>query len=1677
MSKSNNGAEIVISAELDIEASVKQINKDLETVQKQLNKLMVNAKVDKKFEKDIRALIQSLSQLQKFTAAIENKQVSVNPDADKLNTVLQRLDDLSTKIEEIKAKPLEIDTSQTDNNLETVDSDIQKVGKSADKTGKSLKEMLSGVGINLTAYQALRLLRQAIQEVSDAVDDYNKYHTNLRIITGEDNNVVDEMLSGYTEESLKLGVDISEYESAAEAILRTGKNAAETNEYLKQSVVLSKTGFIDSEKAANNLITIANAYNLEADAIENVVDKILSLDVASQTEGGALSTAVARTAKNAQLAGVTIDSLAAQIANLRDITGKEEEQIATSLNSIYSRMYNVKLGKFIIEDESGVDDITEDISDMEKILKRVDIQLRDSKGTFRDFDDIIRDLHNNWSRFNEVEKSAIGKTLGGTYHKNVVLGLIQEYEDFQKLQDISLNSAGTAAERYEAYTESIEAKSAQLNTALKQMWAHTISSDFVTDVKGATTEVVQFIDKYEILQNLMKSAVIYGAAKGFVYLGGTVKDAYTRFKALSQAFNALSILNSNATGTTAYQGALSSIIEYSKGLSDSQIKLLFSTKQLSEAQMMQILQLRGLSQQEAAATLATMGLSSAEGAATTATFTLSGAFKTLGAAIAANPIGAAATAIMALFSVFSIIKRKQEEAAEAERALNEQVEQNIQKYNSEEAALDDLIAKYSELSSSNEDTAKVRNELSEMQAEIVSSYGSEADAIDLVNGKYSEQIDKLYELKRAKADVFINDENNIQAYKNALDKLNNAGDINGGIDVEIAYKGGISQDIIEQWKEMQLIADSLQYTMSRKDYGFTIENGNDAEVLYKTLEKMADSYKELATAAGTFNEEQYTAIKQQAIAARESYDNSKAIVDLFEKNKAIAEFKLSAEAQTQFDDLLDKANELNKVLNSDVSATEKYNAAVKLSEIKTELKDIASGNSELLGLIDANFSAIEKGAAATFTTIGDLRSAFFESLSEMEKGSLKTVETMQTALQTIANGDYLDSSTFWQLAELDTDGILNGAKLVGEQFSVTEEQLIQLKDTYINNQLSALETQQMANAEALKGLDEERRQLNEQLKVQKAIIEAKLSGQAISTPEVVEAQRQINNINSLIKKNEEGQAKYNEQVRNTTLLTELWRSKLGDTSDMTEALTKRQKKLNDEISALNKEIDGRLKAQEYVIDGIIKGHEKELSALEAERQALKDELDVLNEQKAAIEEIVKNHESVNSFVQKTIDKRKEELETEKKAIEDSYNARIDALKAENEQREDALEYAQKLANLENAKNNKRRVYDEARGWHYASVKEDVVKAENDLKAYETSKAVKALEEKRDAAIDSIEDQIKSETKYGDLWKEIAEEIQTEEQELLAEQILGADWREKIANHDIEILNTFRTAYRTHNAELKNITNSEIKLKEAAIKAKDEEINSKKAQIQVWQDYKKEINETINEAKTKQDGYLEYLNTVTINENSTLEEREGNLARFRDSVTGMIDTIGEKQRVVEGITEALGKISGGDYQVNFDVWGLDNLRDAEEIINSIRYGIGVIMSEEEALYLWANGKLSAADMVNKYKNGDVRQFAEGGVIDYTGLAMVHGSSNNSETAFNAKDSAKLWKLVHYTPDLVSSTIANMGKLNGIKNVNAAPVNETVNINIEKVVADNPEAFAKQLDRYYKTKLTESYTNKR
>lgn len=61
---------------------------------------------------------------------------------------------------------------------------------------------------------------------------------------------------------------------------------------------------------------------------------------------------------------------------------------------------------------------------------------------------------------------------------------------------------------------------------------------------------------------------------------------------------------------------------------------------------------------------------------------------------------------------------------------------------------------------------------------------------------------------------------------------------------------------------------------------------------------------------------------------------------------------------------------------------------------------------------------------------------------------------------------------------------------------------------------------------------------------------------------------------------------------------------------------------------------------------------------------------------------------------------------------------------------------------------------------------------------------------------------------------------------------------------------------------------------------------------------------------------------------------------------------------------------------------------------------------------------------------IQPYAEGGVIDYTGPAMVHGKLNAPEVVFNAQAASKLFNYVTQTPNLIAAALAQgSGMLKG------------------------------------------------
>ena len=259
---------------------------------------------------------------------------------------------------------------------------------------------------------------------------------------------------------------------------------------------------------------------------------------------------------------------------------------------------------------------------------------------------------------------------------------------------------------------------------------------------------------------------------------------------------------------------------------------------------------------------------------------------------------------------------------------------------------------------------------------------------------------------------------------------------------------------------------------------------------------------------------------------------------------------------------------------------------------------------------------------------------------------------------------------------------------------------------------------------------------------------------------------------------------------------------------------------------------------------------------------------------------------------------------------------------------------------------------------------------------------------------------------------------------------------------MEIMETFRNAYLQHNGALKNITNTEIKLKKAAIEAKDAEIKSKQQQIDSWKSYKTEVQNAAKVIKDSTEEYMKLIPDVEGLESGSLQARTTNLNNFKTAYEGALNTAIEKQKELDG----LNKNFGFELSVN----GLSELEKAVETVKNlgIEYNATAI-----GKYIYEN-----ADNLNK---DDV-------------YSMLYGYADTSTRRYGAPNTASLYKSLSENPVNVTPTVTRKGAPN-ISALQPTTNTSNVTVNIDKIVTDSPEDFAKQLDQYCRTKLTANYTH--
>lgn len=398
--------------------------------------------------------------------------------------------------------------------------------------------------------------------------------------------------------------------------------------------------------------------------------------------------------------------------------------------------------------------------------------------------------------------------------------------------------------------------------------------------------------------------------------------------------------------------------------------------------------------------------------------------------------------------------------------------------------------------------------------------------------------------------------------------------------------------------------------------------------------------------------------------------------------------------------------------------------------------------------------------------------------------------------------------------------------------------------------------------------------------------------------------------------------------------------------------------------------------------------EKKLDVLEsmydAEKQRQQDfadaavrimekELDALNKQKENYEKQKGNYESAVS------------------AVVDLINDQIDKLKEESDELNKQLKLQKALKAVEEARNQRNiHIYrDNGTGFEWEA----------------DDKAVRQAQENYDELKreQDLNDQIDALEKYRDAWQATIDDYEKNIDKQKAMALLGADWEAQILAMRTDKIAGFAQNY----TDICDQLNEDV-------------TGSIASQIKDLEDLKDEWSDAVDNIEYELGRYDELMDFEDEFRGAGLEQRKAMLEDFSQSGVQNLQNLIDKANELQNALDSLNGINTSDYGDSYPTIADDTAQKQQNVINEMKQNSAAwwFANESEQKTLSDRNKALGeslgwtrdADGIWWKKNG-VRAYAEGGIADYTGVAMLHGTKSKPELVLNNADAGYLYSVLH------------------------------------------------------------------
>lgn len=701
--------------------------KEIEGITSKINK---NKSIQADRQGELSGINQSLETLR---AKLVNLGV-VSSDGNSLSKLDEEIDELEKQVQELQVALLEKAPRTQDPNIPPPTAPLSQEFD-ASKQAELFKDNLKGaVKQWFGLHEIINMVKNGVRQAISDIQGLDKAMTNIAVVTDMSIGELWGKINEYMAIAKQYGVTTQGVYEVSQLYYQQGLSQAEVTELTTETLKLARVANMDYAKSADAMTVALRGFKMEMSEAARVTDVYSEVAAITASDQAELANAMSKTASSAASVGSSFENTTAMLAVMVETTRESAQNLGSALKSIISRYGEMKVGVTVDSEGEALD-----YNKVDTALKSVGISIKDAKGQFRDFDDVIFELSEKWDSLDKNTQRYIATIMAGNRQQSRFIALVDNWERLDEVSKAAADSQDAGLLQYAKTMDSLETKINNIKTSFQQFYMDILNGPVIGGALEFVNKIIEGFNKVSKITTTLNLASLIVGIKNIANI--LIDNMYDKFEQMFKKLKEASLKAGRESMENYQRGADEIIAKETQrkkekksymdrvgvsGYSNNAWKDYYKvSKENSDAWGMakgvggittnvlgsQLGQLIGNAigvgltawGSKVAAKDQTAGLKiSSVGTAVTSAMTITKAVSSMGGALgaAAGPIGLIAGALIGLVSYLVSVPSKLEKAQEdLANAQKEAEEANIKRAEAQKEAkdLDSTISKLKEL--------------------------------------------------------------------------------------------------------------------------------------------------------------------------------------------------------------------------------------------------------------------------------------------------------------------------------------------------------------------------------------------------------------------------------------------------------------------------------------------------------------------------------------------------------------------------------------------------------------------------------------------------------------------------------------------------------------------------------------------------------------------------------------------------------------------------------------------------------------------------------------------------------------------------------------------------------------------------------------------------------------------